>query len=167
MGDAKLEPESFGANGDCGIGDRGDFFGAAEDVDDVDGDGDIFEAGIGFLAEDFGFVGVDGDDGVAGALEVGGDFVGGTKGVGGEADYGDDFGLAEEIGDEVEGWTHLVGEMELHDRWMNVIEIRIKEDAMKGKSLRVEVLKKDEENIDSEDTESTEDAEKRKDEEKH
>ena len=77
VGDFLLEPEGFGVDGDGGIGDGRNFFGAAENVDDVDGFGDVFEARIGFLAEDFGFVGIDGNDVVTGGLEVGGDFVGG------------------------------------------------------------------------------------------
>ncbi len=50
----QLQPEGFGADGNGGIGDGKSLFGAAEDVDDVDGFGDVFEASIGFLAEDFG-----------------------------------------------------------------------------------------------------------------
>jgi len=114
MGDAELEPEGFGVDGGGGVGDARDFFGAAEDVDDIDGAGDIFEAGVGFLAEDFGFVGVDGDDFVAGGLEVSSYLVGGTARIGGEADDGDGFGLAEEIGDGVGGGGSVVGEMERH-----------------------------------------------------
>ena len=109
-----MEPEGFGVDGDGGIGDAWDFFGAAEDVDDVDGPGDVFEAGVGFLAEDFGLVWVDGDDFVAGGLEVSGYLVGGTARIGGEADDGDGFGLAEEVGDGVGEGRRVVGEMEGH-----------------------------------------------------
>ena len=78
VGDALLEPEAFGADGDGGIGYGRDVFDAAEDVDDVDRDRDVFEASVGFLAEDLGFVRVHRDDLVAGTLEVGGHLMGGT-----------------------------------------------------------------------------------------
>ena len=114
MGDLLLEPESFGLNGDGGIGDGRDVFGAAEDIDDVDGFGNVFDAGIGFLTEDFGFVGVDGDDFVAGGLQVGGYFVGGASGIGGEADHRNGLGLAQEIGDWIRSGGRVVGEVEEH-----------------------------------------------------
>lgn len=63
--DVLLEPEDFGTDGDGGIGDGRDVFRAAEDVDDVDGFGNVFEAGIGLAAEDFGFVGIHGNDFIA------------------------------------------------------------------------------------------------------
>ncbi len=125
--DSLLEPEGFGVDGDGGIGDRGNFSGAAEDVDDVDGFGDIFEARVGFLAQDFGFVGIDGDDFVACGLQVGGHLVGGPEGIGGESDDGDDFGVAEEIGDGVGGVGSVVREMEDHCDSMMGTEQRIEE----------------------------------------
>ena len=106
-------------DGDSGIGYGRNFFGAAENVDDVDGDGDVFEARIGFLAKDFGFVGIDGDDGVTGGLEVGGDFVRGAARIRGKTDDGDGFGLAEEIGDGVGSGGSVGGEMDLHKALMN------------------------------------------------
>lgn len=96
-----LQPKNFGMHGDGRVGYAGNFGRAPEDVDDVDGDGNVFEAWVGFLAEDFGFVGIDGDDGVADGLEIRGDAVGGARGVGGETDNGDGFGGAEELGDGV------------------------------------------------------------------
>jgi hypothetical protein len=127
VSDAQLKPQSFGFDGDGGIGYGRNVFGAAEDVDDIDGMGDDFQAGIGFFAEDFGFVGVDGNDAVAGGLEVGGDFVGRTAGIGGEADDGDGFGGAEEIGDGVGGWKSVVWEMKVHEFLMKRTEKRIEE----------------------------------------
>ena len=118
VGDPLLKPERFGVDGDGGIADGRNVFGAAEDIDDVDGAGGVFQAGIRFFAEDFGFVGVDGDDFVAGALEVGGDLVRGTRGVGGEADYGDGFGGAQEITDWVGSGSGVVWEMDEHCCWM-------------------------------------------------
>jgi hypothetical protein len=100
---AELEPKDFGFDGDGGIGYRRNIFGAAEDVNDVDRIGDVFEAGIGFFAEDFGFVGIDGNDAIADGLEVGSDCVAGTGGIRGETDYGDGFGGAEEVEDWVGG----------------------------------------------------------------
>jgi len=111
---ALLEPEDFCVDGDGGIGDGRDFFGAAEDVDDVDGLGDVFEAGVGFLAEDFGFVGIDGDDFVADGLEVGGNFVGRAARVGREADDGDGLGGAEDLREGVGRRGGVVGKMEKH-----------------------------------------------------
>ena len=118
--DSLLEPEGFGVDGDGGIGDGRDFFGTAEDIDDVDGEWDVFEARVGFLAQHFGFVGTHGDDLVAGALEVGGDFVGGAEGIRGEADNRDGFGLAEKGGDGFLCFRCAIGEMDLHGDWMMV-----------------------------------------------
>jgi hypothetical protein len=101
MRNSLLQPQTFGVDNDSGIGDGGDMFGAAEDIYDVDGNGHVFEARIGLLAEDFGFVGIDRNDLVANALEVRRDFVGGTERIGGEADDGDGFGVAEQVGDGV------------------------------------------------------------------
>lgn len=112
--DALLEPEDLGVDRDGRIGDGRNAFGAAEDVDDVDGLGDVFEAGVGFLAQDFGFVGVDGDDFVTGGLQVGGDFVGRTARVGGESDDSDGFGGAEDLGDGVGGRSGVVRKVKEH-----------------------------------------------------
>jgi hypothetical protein len=48
---AELEPKDFGFDGDGGIGYRRNIFGAAEDVNDVDRIGDVFEAGGGIRGE--------------------------------------------------------------------------------------------------------------------
>jgi hypothetical protein len=114
VGDVLLEPENFGADGDGGIGDGRNVFRTAEDVDDVDGFGDIFEARVGFDAENLGFVGIDGNDFVADGLEVGGDFVGRAKGIGGETDDSDGFGGAENFGDGVRRRGSSVGAVEVH-----------------------------------------------------
>lgn len=131
-----MEPKGFGVDGDSGIGYGRNFFGAAENVDDADGDGDVFEARIRFLAEDFGFVGIDGDDGVTGGLEVGGDFVGGAARIRGKTDDGDGFGLAEEIGDGVRSGGSVGGEMDLHKALMNWIWKRVTEIGRKWKRYR-------------------------------
>jgi hypothetical protein len=114
VGDVLLEPENFGADGDGGIGDGRDVLGAAEDIDDVDGFGDVFETRVGFGAEDFGFVGIDGNNFIADGLEVGGDSVGGAKGIAGETDDGDGFGGAENFGDGVRSRGSSVGAVEVH-----------------------------------------------------
>lgn len=114
MRNSLLEPEDFCADGDGGVGDGRDFLGAAENVDDIDAMGDVFEAGIGFLAEDFGFVGIDGDDFVADGLEVGGDLMGGAAGIGREADDGDGSVDAKEMGDGVGSSGDKVWKMEEH-----------------------------------------------------
>jgi hypothetical protein len=116
---AELEPEDFGFDGDGGVGDGRHVFGATEDVDDVDGFGDVFEARVGFFAQYFGFVGIDGDDAVADGLEIGSDFVAGASWIGGEADDGDGFRGAEEIEDRVLGGVGAVGKMDVHKEWMN------------------------------------------------
>ena len=112
--DALLEPEDFGVDGDGGIGDGRNVFGTAEDINDVDGFGNVFKAGVGFLAEDFGFVGVDGDDFVADGLEVGGDFGGRTARIGGQADDGDGFGGAEEVANGIRRRSSLGGKVKKH-----------------------------------------------------
>jgi hypothetical protein len=116
---SELEPEGFGFDGDGRVGDGRHIFGAAEDVDDVYGFRDVFETGVRFFAEYFGFVGIDRDDAVAGGLEIRGDFIAGTGGIGGEADDGDGFGGAEEVEDGVGGAAGAVGEMNGHTEWMN------------------------------------------------
>ena len=116
MGDALLKPEDSGVDGDGGIGYGRNVFGATEDVHDVNGFGDVFEARIGFLTEDFPFVGIDGNDYVAGGLKVGGDFVRGTGGIGGQADDGDGFGGAEYLRDGIGRWSGVGWEMEFHGR---------------------------------------------------
>lgn len=75
MRNSLLEPERFGVNGDGGIGDGGNIFGAAEDVNDINGDRNIFEASVRFFAENFGLIWIHGDDFVADGLEIGGNFV--------------------------------------------------------------------------------------------
>ena len=65
VNDSLLEPQGFGVDGDGRIGDGSNLFGATEDVDDVDGEWNVFEVGVGFFAEDFGLVGVDRDNFVA------------------------------------------------------------------------------------------------------
>jgi len=125
--DSLLEPKGSGVDGDGGIGDRGNFFGAAEDVDDVDGFWDVFKTSIRFLAKNFGFVGIDGDDFITNGLKVGRDFVGGAAWIGGESDDGDGFGMAEEIGDGVGEIGSVVREMEDHCDSMMETEKRIKE----------------------------------------
>jgi hypothetical protein len=118
VGDSLLEPERFGVDGDGGIGDRRNVFGAAENIDNVDGARGVFETGIGFFAEDLGFVGVDGDDFVPGGLEVGSDFVGRARGVGGEAHYGDGFGGAHKVANCIGGGGGVVWKIDEHLRWM-------------------------------------------------
>ena len=86
---AELEPEDFGIDGDGRAGDGRHVFGAAEDVDDVDGFGNVFETRVRFLAEDFGFVGIDGNDAVADGLKIRSDFIAGAGWIGGESDDGD------------------------------------------------------------------------------
>ena len=109
-----LEPEDFGADGDRGIRHGRNFFWAAEDVDNIDAIGDVFEAGIGFLAKDFGLVGVNGDDAVAGGLEVGGNFVRGAAGMGREPNDRDVFVDAEKLRDGVWSGGDAGREMEEH-----------------------------------------------------
>lgn len=141
MRNSLLEPERFGVDGYGGIRDRGNVVGTAEDVDDVNGPGGVFEAGIGFFAENFGFVGVDRDDFVADRLEIRGDFMGGAPGIGGEADYGDGFGGAEEIADGVESGGVVDWEMDEHFCWMWEAGKRIERIGEEWKSLEVQEFK--------------------------
>jgi len=114
--DTELEPDGFGTNGDGGVDDGRNFFGATEDVDDVDGFGDFLQSRKGFRAEHFPFVGIDGNNAIADGAEVGRDFVAGASGVGREADDGDGFCAAEEIEDGIGGGRGVVGEIEFHGR---------------------------------------------------
>ena len=93
--------------------------GAAEDVDDIDGLGDIFQAWIGFGAEHFPFVGIDGNHAVTDGLQVGRDFMTGTGGVRGKANDGNGFCLAEKIEDGIGGRWEVVGEIDFHGRWLD------------------------------------------------
>jgi hypothetical protein len=113
--DAELEPNDFGADSDGGFDNRWNVFGAAENVDEVDGLGDVFEAGIGFLAEHFPFIGVDGNDAISGRLQVGGDLVAGPSGIRREANDGDGLGLAENVGNGIGRIVGIVGEIEFHE----------------------------------------------------
>ena len=61
----------------------------------------VFQARVGFFAEDFGFVGIYGDDAIAGGLHVLSDAKTGTPGIGREADYRDGFIVFEDVGDYV------------------------------------------------------------------
>jgi hypothetical protein len=101
--DALLEPQGFGVDGNGGIGDGRDVFRAAEHVNDVDRVWNAFEVSVGFFAEDFRFVGIDGNDFVAGALQVGSHLVGGAARVGGETDDRDGFAGAQQVADGVGG----------------------------------------------------------------
>ena len=91
--DSLLHPDDFCADGDGAVDNGWDVIGAAEDVDDFDRVGfrDVFEARVGFFAEDLGFVGIYGDDAVAGGLHVLSDAETGTSGIGREANYRDGF----------------------------------------------------------------------------
>jgi hypothetical protein len=79
-----LHPDYFCADGNGAVDDRRNVFGAAKDVDDFDvlGFWNVFQAGIGFFAEDIGFVGVYGNDAVPGGLYVLSDAKTGAPGVG-------------------------------------------------------------------------------------
>ena len=98
---AQLEPEDFGIDGDGRNSNRRHIFGAAEDVDDVDGFGYIFEARVGFFAQDFGFVGIDRDDAVAARLHVRGDAVARPRGLRGQTHHDQRPVLLEHRGDGV------------------------------------------------------------------
>ena len=100
-GDSLLKPQRFCMNSNSGIGDTRNLLDAAKDVHDIDADGNILETGVGFLAEDFGFVGIDGNDGVAGGLKVSRDLVRGASRIRREADDRNGLGMAEQISDGV------------------------------------------------------------------
>lgn len=118
VGNSLLEPEDLGVDSHGGSGNRWHIFGTPENVNDVDGFGDVFQARVGFLAEDFGFVGIDGNNFVSRGLEIGGDGVGGAKAIGGEADNSDGFGRAEDVGDGVLGGRSVGSEVKEHECWM-------------------------------------------------
>ena len=70
--DSLLHPDYFCADGDGAVDDWWDVFGAAKNIDnfDVSRFWDVFEAWVSFFAEDFGFVGIYGNDAVAGRLYI-------------------------------------------------------------------------------------------------
>jgi hypothetical protein len=131
--DALLEPEHFGVDGDGGIGYGRNVSGAAEDFDDINGFEDVFQACVGFFAEHFSFVGIDGDDAVAGGLQVSGDFMAGAGGVGRKTDHRDGFGGAEELGDGIRGGSGVVRKVKEHGDWMMEMGRRIEEIEKLGK----------------------------------
>ena len=81
--DSLLHPDYFCADGDGAVDDGRDVFGAAKDVDDFDvlRFRYFFEAWVGFFAENFGFVGIYGNDAVAGGLYVLSDAETGATGI--------------------------------------------------------------------------------------
>lgn len=79
--DAELEPENFCFDGDRGLGDRSNVFGTAEDVHDVDGIWDVFQASVSFFAKDFGFVGIHRNYAIAGGLKISGYRIAGAGGI--------------------------------------------------------------------------------------
>ena len=98
-----LHPDNFCADGDGAVYDRRDVFGAPKDIDNFDvlRLRDVFETWITFFAEHFGFVGIYGDDAIAGGLHVLSYAETGTSGIGREADYRDGFIVFEDVGDYV------------------------------------------------------------------
>jgi hypothetical protein len=107
-----LHPDDFCADGDGTVYDRRNVFGAAKDVDnfDVVRFRDVFETRVTFFAEDFGFVGIYGDDAVAGGLHVLSDTETWTSGIGREADYCDGFIVFEDVGDCVITVRPVIGD---------------------------------------------------------
>jgi hypothetical protein len=101
--DSLLHPDYFCADGDGAVDDRWDVFGAAKNIDNFDGlrFWDVFEAWVRFFAEDFGFVGIYGDDAISDGLHILGDAETGAPGVRREADDRDGFIIFEDVGDQV------------------------------------------------------------------
>ncbi len=116
--DSLLEPQDFGVDSDGGIGNRGNVFRAAEDVDDIDLFRDVFEAFVGFLAEDFRFVWINGDDAESDGLQILGYLETRTGGIGGKADDGDRLCFAQNVGNGIGRGSRVIGEMKLHRNWM-------------------------------------------------
>jgi hypothetical protein len=87
--DAFLHPHSLGLELDGSIHERAGSFRAAEDVDDVDGEGNRFQRGVGALAEHLALVGVHRHDAVALRLHVLADAVAWPPFVARQAYHGD------------------------------------------------------------------------------
>ena len=70
--DSLLHPDNLCADGDGAVDDGRDVFGAAKNIDNFDvlRFRDVFEARVRFFAEDFGFVGIYGDDAISDGLHV-------------------------------------------------------------------------------------------------
>lgn len=116
VGDSLLHPDDFGADFDGAVDYRRDVSGAAEDVDDFDVVGwrDVFEARVGFFSEDFGFVGIYGDDAIAGGLHVLGNTEAGSRGPGRKADDRDGIEVFQDVGDDVGAVREVIGERDVH-----------------------------------------------------
>jgi hypothetical protein len=82
--DSLLHPDYFCADGDGAVDDRWDVFGAAKNIDNFDMSRfwDVIETWVRFFAEDFGFVGIYGDDSVPGGLYILSDTETGAPGIG-------------------------------------------------------------------------------------
>jgi hypothetical protein len=98
--DPLLHPDYFCADSDGAVDDGWNVFGAAKNIDNFDvlRFWDVFEARVGFFAEDVGFIGIYGDDAVAGGLHVLTNAKTGATGIGREADYCDGFIVFEDVG---------------------------------------------------------------------
>jgi len=98
-----LHPDNFCADGDGAVHDRRDVFGAPKDIDNFDvlRLRDVFETWITFFAEHSSFVGIYGNDAIAGGLHVLSDAETGASGIGREADYRDGFIVFEDVGNYV------------------------------------------------------------------
>ena len=93
--DAALHPYRLRHESDR-VGDDGvKFVGVAEDIDDVDGPGEITEAGIAFPAEDFLVGRIDGKNRISGIQQIHHDGVAVPPRLLGSAYKGDDAGRAE------------------------------------------------------------------------
>lgn len=118
VGDSLLHPDYCCADFDGAVDYWRDVFGAAEDVDDFDVVRwrDVFETRVGFFAEDFCFVGIYGNDAVAGGLHVLGDAEAGACGAGRKANDGDGFVFFQDVGDDVGALLRVIGERDVHRR---------------------------------------------------
>ena len=97
--DSLLHPDYFCSDCDGAVDDGWDVFGAAKNIDNFDAlrFWHVFEAWISLFAEDFGFVGIYGDDAVAGGLYILSDTETGATVIGREAHYRDGFIIFEKV----------------------------------------------------------------------
>jgi hypothetical protein len=81
--DSLLHPDNFCADGDGAVNDRRNVFGTAENIDNFDvlRFWDVFEARVGFYAENLAFVGIYGNDAVASGLYILSDAETGAAGI--------------------------------------------------------------------------------------
>ena len=112
--DVLLKPENLCPDDNRRVSDGKNLFGPPKNVHKVNGFRNVFEASESPDAENFRLVRIDRDDAVADGLQVGGDSMRRTKGIGGKTDDSDGLRGTENLADRVRRWSDRVGAVEVH-----------------------------------------------------